>query len=79
MIDFDTLLRDYLDPNPFDDDDIVAYKEAMRHLPQSLLQIWLVYCEEGTYTGVARRLKSSPPTAKKVVDRIRKLILDYDI
>jgi hypothetical protein len=76
MVDFEALKQDYCTVTPEDDDEMLAYKTAMLKLPDVKLKIWLLYVDLGTYTGLARFLKNSPPTAKKVVSEIRNMILE---
>ena len=77
MTDFEQLYSEY-EITPLDDDEMVFYKTALKSLPEAERRIFTLYMELGTYTSVARLLKSSPPTAKKVIDNIRKKILNYD-
>lgn len=70
--------KDDLAPDTLEDDDCVfKIKKQIDKLPQAEKNIWYCYVEIGTYAGVARYLKSSTPTAKKIIDKIRRKILDY--
>ena len=74
MTDIQGLYIDYA-PDGTEDDEMLAIKERVAALDVPSKNIWLLYCEEGTYTSVARILHSSPPTVKRKVDGIRKRIL----
>lgn len=67
----------YLDyaPDGTEDDELLAIKERVAALDTPSKNIWLLYCEHGTYTAVARLLHSSSPTVKRKVEKIRERIL----
>lgn len=75
MTDFKALEIDYA-PTPQDDDEMLLIKERIMALSPPLRNIWLLYCEAGTYTEVGRILHSSPPTVKKKIMFIKNKILN---
>ena len=77
MIDYSALFEDYCTVTKEDDDDMRRYKLAVSSLDEAEKRIWVLYCELGTYSGLARFLGNSPPTAKKVVCAIRDKITNY--
>lgn len=76
MTDFKGLYLDYA-PDGTEDDELLRIKERVAELDVPSKNIWLLYCECATYTGVAKILHSSPPTVKRKVEQIRKRILGY--
>lgn len=74
MTDFKGLYQDYA-PDGTEDDEMLAIKQRVAALDVPSKNIWLLYCEESTYTSVARILHSSPPTVKRKIEAIRKRIL----
>lgn len=78
MVDYNALFLDYCTVTPEDDDQMRAFKEAVASLSEVDRRIWLLYCELGSYSALARFLRNSPPTAKKRVVAIREKILNYD-
>lgn len=77
MVDYNALYEDYCTITPEDDDEMRRLKLAIANLNEVDRCIWLLYCEIGTYSGLARFLQNSPPTAKKVVSLIRDKIMQY--
>lgn len=74
MTDIQGLYLDYA-PDGTEDDELLRIKERVAALDTPSKNIWLLYCENGTYTSVARILHSSPPTVKRKVEKIRERIL----
>lgn len=73
----DICLPDYT-PNPDrDDDEMLHIKEAFSRLPYLDKKLFVQYMElGGTYTAFASAYGVTPPTAKKVIQRIRQKIYD---
>ena len=57
-------------PNLEDTDEMLAVKEKLFNLTEAERRIFMVYLDEGTYSGVAKFFGCSPPTAKKFIKRI---------
>ena len=57
-------------PNLNDDDLMREIKEDLFRLSEVERKLLILYCEEGSYAGLARKLHSSEPTAKKRVQEI---------
>lgn len=57
-------------PNIEDTDEMLAIKEKFFSLTEPERRIFMVYMDEGTYSGVAKFFKVSCPTAKKYIKRI---------
>ena len=57
-------------PNAEDDDLMREIKEDLFKLSEVERKLLILYCEVGTYAGLARKLHSSEPTAKKRVQEI---------
>ena len=74
MTDIQGLYLDYA-PDGTEDDELLAIKERVAALDTPSRNIWLLSCEHGTYTAVARLLHSSSPTVKRKVEKIRERIL----
>lgn len=53
-----------------DTDEMYAIKERFFKLSEAERRIFIVYLDEGTYTGVAKFFGCSPPTAKKKIKNI---------
>ena len=53
MTDIQGLYLDYA-PDGTEDDELLAIKERVAALDTPSKNIWLLYCEYGTYTAVAR-------------------------
>lgn len=71
-VDIDICLPDYT-PNPDkDDDEMFHIKEAFSRLPYLDKKLFIQYMElGGTYTAFAKAYGVTPPTAKRVINRIR--------
>jgi len=69
-VDYSVIEREYM-PNADDDDLMREYKESVfNDLSEPERKLLIMYCEIGSYAGLARELGSSPPTAKKVIEEI---------
>lgn len=77
MIDYQGLFEDYCTVTAEDDDEMRRVKHAVSALNEVDRRIWVLFCEIGTYSGLARLLQNSPPTAKKKVCEIRGKIMEY--
>lgn len=77
MVDYEGLRIDYCTVTEEDDDEMRRYKKAVDSLNEVDRRLWLLYCELGSYSAIARFLQNSPPTAKKVLSKIRQKIMDY--
>lgn len=72
--DFEAIKPEYL-PNPNDDDLMREFKEAIwNDLDDVEQRLLIAYCECGTYAGVARLFRSTPPTVRKKLQEIIKKI-----
>ena len=70
MIDYEAIEREYL--MDYDDDDtMLAVKETIKNLPQGQKALFFLYCDIGTYAGVARLLHCSPTTVRKSIMKTR--------
>ena len=75
MVNFAVIEFEYLDWNASKDDDWMReLKEKIRALPEAQKRILYLYCDEGTYTGVARRLGGSPSAVRKIIKKIKEQI-----
>lgn len=66
---FSRIEEEYL-PNINDTDEILALKNIFFKLPEAERRIFMIYLDEGTYTGVSKFFGCSPPTAKKYIKKI---------
>lgn len=57
-------------PNIEDTDEMLNIKEKFFNLSEAERRIFMVYMDEGTYSGVAKFFGVSCPTAKKYIKRI---------
>ena len=65
------------DPNDMTDDDfMLRLKEVVNSLTGIQKEIFLLYCEIGTYAGVGRELGVCTLTAKKYIKHIKQIIYD---
>lgn len=76
MTDWQKIEADYK-PTENDDDRMTALKKAVfTKLTEAERKILIYYCEIGSYAGVARVWRTSPPTVRKKIEEIkRKLTL----
>lgn len=63
-------IEDEYRPNMDDDDRMLAIKEKFFLLTEPERRIFMVFLDEGTYSGVAKFFGVSNPTAKKYIRRI---------
>lgn len=69
-VNYKKIEAEYL-PNEEDDDLIREFKEAMfNELTEPERKLLILYAELGSFAAVSRLLKSSPPTAKRVITEI---------
>lgn len=66
---FSHIEREYL-PNIEDTDEMLAIKEKFFNLTEAERRIFMIYLDEGTYSGVAKFFGCSHPTAKKKIKSI---------
>ena len=66
--------EDYVPDCLNDEEEVYRLKEALNKLNGVQKQIFLNYCEIGTYAGTARYYGVSVPTIKKYVGEIRNKI-----
>ena len=58
-----------------DDDCIRAIREGIKGLSLPERKIFIMYCEEQTYSAVAKALNCSVPTASKYIREVKNKIL----
>lgn len=75
-IDYEIYSKDFLDPKSTDDDMLFRLREAINSLPLPERKIFVMYCEFGTYSEVAKELHCSVPTISNKIKMIRKKILE---
>lgn len=75
-MDLEKIKEEYFLPAFEDDDKMTRIKEVLRGLSLAEQNIFVIYCEEGTYAGLARNLKCSLPTARKrlnlIIEKIKR-------
>lgn len=74
MTDFKVLYEEY-SPTEFDDDQMLLIKKRIMELDVPSRNIFLLYCETGSFAGVGRILHSSPPTVKRKITEIKRRLL----
>lgn len=68
-VSFNRIEQEY-QPTLEDDDRMLGIKEKLFKLTEAERRIFLIYLDEGTYTGVAKFFGVSPPTSKKKIKNI---------
>lgn len=66
--------EDYIPNELSDTEEVYRLKESVSKLTGVQKQIFLHYCEIGTYAGTARYYGVSVPTIHKYIDEIRRKI-----
>lgn len=78
MINYEDIEKEYLTVNALnedgDDDRMKRIKEVIGTLPHGQKELFFIYCDVGTYAGVARLLHCSPTTIRKSVMKTRQKI-----
>lgn len=70
--------EEYMLHNDWEDDEMYATKEALKHaLTPYQRKIYITYLEAGTYTETAELFKVSTPTAKNYIDRLTEKLIEY--
>ena len=70
--------EEYLIHNEYEDDELYWMKEALKNaLTPYQRKIYVTYIEAGTYAATAKAFKVSTPTAKKYIDKLTNIIMDY--
>lgn len=68
-VSFSRIEQEYF-PTLEDDDRMLEIKNKLFKLTEAERRIFLIYLDEGTYTGVAKFFGCSAPTAKKKIKNI---------
>lgn len=70
--------EEYLIHNEFEDDELFWLKEGLKNaLTPYQRKIYITYIEAGTYAATAKAFKVSTPTAKKYIDKLTGIIMEY--